>query len=150
MATISENLQTIKNSVSSIKQAISDKGGDVSGDITTWASVISGLNGGGSTDEEITFTGMASYSGSNITLTGLLSSKPELSPIFLILLYLGTSAEASRTLVSDISNTISVTINTAEPLMGNEIPGICLMHVTSGKIFPVTFIRQGNSGGSND
>ena len=48
MATISENLQTIKNSVSAIKQAISDKGGDVSGDISTWADAISGLSGGGS------------------------------------------------------------------------------------------------------
>jgi hypothetical protein len=48
MGTISENLQTIKNSVSAIKQAIIDKGGDVSGDITTWAGAIGGLSGGGS------------------------------------------------------------------------------------------------------
>ena len=40
MATISENLQTIKNSMDAIKQAIIDKGGDASGDITTWASAI--------------------------------------------------------------------------------------------------------------
>ena len=47
MATISENLQTIKSSMSAIKQAISDKGGDVSGDISTWAGSIGGLSGGG-------------------------------------------------------------------------------------------------------
>lgn len=47
MATISENLQIIKNSTDAIKQAIIDKGGTISGDITTWADVISGLSGGG-------------------------------------------------------------------------------------------------------
>ena len=46
MATISENLQTIKSSMSAIKQAISDKGGDVSGDISTWANTISNIEGG--------------------------------------------------------------------------------------------------------
>ena len=48
MATISENLQIIKNSTDAIKQAIIDKGIDVSGDITTWANAISGISGGGS------------------------------------------------------------------------------------------------------
>jgi hypothetical protein len=151
MATISENLQTIKNSVSAIKQAIIDKGGDVSGDITTWAGAIGGLSGGGSSpEEEITFSGSTLYNGSKITLTGILSSKPELSPIFLILLYLGTSIAASKLYVSDISSTLSATIDTGEPLFGNEIPGICLMHAVSGKIFPVTFIQQGVSGGGYD
>lgn len=40
MATISENLQIIKNSMDAIKQAIIDKGGEISGDITTWADAI--------------------------------------------------------------------------------------------------------------
>ena len=60
MATISENLQTIKNSTDAIKQAIIDKGGTIEGDITTWADAISGIEtggGGSSSDEEITFTG---------------------------------------------------------------------------------------------
>jgi hypothetical protein len=48
MATISENLQTIKNSTDAIKQAIIDKGGTIEGDITTWASAINGISGGGS------------------------------------------------------------------------------------------------------
>ena len=47
MATISENLQTIQSSMSAIKQAISDRGGDVSGDITTWANTIETMEGGG-------------------------------------------------------------------------------------------------------
>lgn len=40
MATIAENLQTIKDSTDAIKQAIIDKGGTISGDITTWAEAI--------------------------------------------------------------------------------------------------------------
>ena len=48
MATISENLQTIKDSTDAIKQAIIDKGGTIEGDITTWADAISGISGGGS------------------------------------------------------------------------------------------------------
>ena len=45
MATIAENLQIIKDSTDAIKQAIIDKGGNITGDITTWGSVISGLGG---------------------------------------------------------------------------------------------------------
>ena len=47
MATISENLQILKNSTDAIKQAIIDKGCTIEGDITTWASAISGISGGG-------------------------------------------------------------------------------------------------------
>lgn len=49
MATISENLQTIKNSTTAIKQAIIDKGGKISGNITTWADAISAIKSGGIT-----------------------------------------------------------------------------------------------------
>ena len=49
MATISENLQTIKTSTTAIKQAIIDKGGKISGDITTWADAINAIKGGGIT-----------------------------------------------------------------------------------------------------
>lgn len=48
MATIAENLQTIADSTSAIKQAIIDKGGTINGDITTWADAINGISGGGS------------------------------------------------------------------------------------------------------
>ena len=50
MATISENLQIIADSTAAIKQAIIDKGGEISGDITTWADAISGISGGGDLD----------------------------------------------------------------------------------------------------
>lgn len=46
MATISENLKTIKDSTMAIKQAILDKGGEV-GDLTTYASAIANLPSGG-------------------------------------------------------------------------------------------------------
>lgn len=48
MGTISENLQTIKNSTFAIKQAIVDKGGTINGDITTWANSIADIPSGGS------------------------------------------------------------------------------------------------------
>lgn len=50
MATISENLQIIKNSTDAIKQAIIDKGGTIEGDITTWADAIGGIESGGGSD----------------------------------------------------------------------------------------------------
>jgi hypothetical protein len=53
MATISENLQILKDSTDAIKQAIIDKGGAIDGDISTWANVISGLSGGGSDNLKI-------------------------------------------------------------------------------------------------
>lgn len=46
MATISENLKTIKDSTMAIKQAIIDKGGEV-GDLTTYADAIVNLPSGG-------------------------------------------------------------------------------------------------------
>ena len=50
MATISENLKTIKGSTMAIKQAIIDKGGEV-GDLTTYAEAIANLpSGGGDTN----------------------------------------------------------------------------------------------------
>ena len=49
MATISENLQTIKTSTDAIKQAIIDKGGKITGNITTWADAISAIESGGIT-----------------------------------------------------------------------------------------------------
>lgn len=50
MSTIQENLQTIADSTAAIKQAIIDKGGTINGDITTWASAISGIDTGGGND----------------------------------------------------------------------------------------------------
>lgn len=50
MATIAENLQTIKDSTDAIKQAIIDKGGTVEGDISTWAESIGNIISGGGTE----------------------------------------------------------------------------------------------------
>lgn len=47
MVTITENLQIIKNSIDSIKQAIIDKAGTIEGEITTWVNAISGIETGG-------------------------------------------------------------------------------------------------------
>lgn len=47
MATISENLQILKDSTDAIKQAIIDKGGTIEGDITTWADAIGNIQIGG-------------------------------------------------------------------------------------------------------
>ena len=79
MATIAENLQTIADSTSAIKQAIIDKGGTISGDITTWADAISGISGGsggsGESDEYI-FTGTVTYGMTSVTVTGNLNKTP--------------------------------------------------------------------------
>lgn len=73
MKTIAENLQILKDSTDAIKQAIIDKGGDVSGDISTWANSINNMN----VQEEITFV-VTQYTlnASVITLTGNLLSVP--------------------------------------------------------------------------
>lgn len=55
MATISENLQILKDSTDAIKQAIIDKGGTIEGDITTWADAISGIENGTSSKELLLF-----------------------------------------------------------------------------------------------
>ena len=68
MATISENLQIIADSVTSIKNAISEKGGDVSGDITTWADAIRGISGGGNDNIKILSFGGA---GSRVYIDGM-------------------------------------------------------------------------------
>lgn len=56
MATIAENLQTIKDSTEAIKQAIIDKGSTISGGLTTYADAIKNINsGGGSGGSSSTF-----------------------------------------------------------------------------------------------
>lgn len=152
MATISENLQILKDSTDAIKQAIIDKGGTIEGDITTWADAIGNIQtGGGSAEEEITFTGDVLHNGPKITLSGLLSSKPEVSNPYLVLLYLGVSIVAAKSYIGsiDISNTLTVTIDTQEPLIGNEIPAVCVVSPVTGKIIPVTFIQKSSGGSDN-
>lgn len=76
MATISENLQILKDSTDAIKQAIIDKGGTIEGDITTWANAINGISGG-SAEEEITFTGTILEEPGGLYIQGTIS--PDLS-----------------------------------------------------------------------
>lgn len=78
MATISENLQILKDSTDAIKQAIVDKGGTIEGDITTWADAIGNIQtGGGGAEEEITFTGTILEEPGGLYIQGIIS--PELS-----------------------------------------------------------------------
>lgn len=82
MATISENLQILKDSTDAIKQAIVDKGGTIEGDITTWADAIGNIQtggggGSGGAEEEITFTGTILEEPGGLYIQGTIS--PELS-----------------------------------------------------------------------
>lgn len=73
MSTISENLQTIKNSTDDIRQAILNKGGNITGDITTWAEAINGISGGG-TEYNIDYGQTENNKEIYNFLTGLLST----------------------------------------------------------------------------
>lgn len=157
MATISENLQTIKNSTDAIKQAIIDKGGTIEGDITTWASAINGISGGGSSDEEITFTGTLTWNMMDCTITGDLSSRPEgITSGSLAMVFKNSSGAVVMNHVGitlSIKN-LSITCNYDEPSMGTEIPALFIIYSSGyeNKIIPVKFIRTqgGLSGGSGN
>ena len=53
MATIAENIQTLKSIKSGIKQAITDKGGSVGNDFKTYAQAITNLPSGGGNEDLI-------------------------------------------------------------------------------------------------
>lgn len=147
MSTIAENLQTIKDSTDAIKQAIIDKGGAISGDITTWADAISGISGGGSAEEEITFTGTMTWDMMNCTITGDLSSRPSGASIASLCAafrnYTGVSSVANVSINVSIKN-ISLTCNYGEPAMGNNIPALFIVYISGSetKIVPVKFIQN--------
>lgn len=141
MATISENLQTIADSTAAIKQAIIDKGGTIEGDITTWASAISGISGGGS-DEEYVFTGTLGYSESTVTVTGNLNKVPDNGNINYLLALgcqLGGLCYDSHFIGSTDSYTL--TINFRDPLIGNEKPALCILNTdgSTNTVIPITF-----------
>lgn len=150
MATISENLQTIKNSTDAIKRAIIDKGGIIGGDITTWASAISGIDGGGgsSSDEEYIFTGTISYNTTAVTITGSLNKIPNVEPgrnyLLALGLYTGGLCYASNGIHSTGSYTLIVDFE--EPLSCNEKPVLCILNFDYSTckytIIPVKFEKE--------
>lgn len=66
MATIAENLQTIKNSFEAVKQAIIDKEGVIEGDITTWANAITKIPSDESLPTDIASSSEANESNAKI------------------------------------------------------------------------------------
>lgn len=152
MATITENLQIIKNSTDAIKQAIIDKGGTIDGDISTWANVISGLSSGGSSEEEYVFTGTISYNMTKATITGSLNKVPLGDSIRHYIVGLGYYTGGICTDRNYIMGTGPYTLNIdfEEPLMGAEIPAMLILSIDSSythTVTPVKFIQQ--SGGAD-
>lgn len=151
MATISENLQILKDSTAAIKQAIIDKGGTINGDITTWADAINGISGGGSSsEEEYIFTGTIIYDNlTDITITGSLNKSPytEYSSNHLLALCLytgGISYDSCE--INTVGNVgpYTLTIHFNEPLEGDEIPAICIVTKSYEKhtVTPVKFKKN--------
>ena len=140
MATISENLQILKDSTDAIKQAIIDKGGNIEGDISTWASAITGISGGGY-DEEYVFTGTHSYDGALVTITGNLNKVPVIGRNRLLALgwYAGGLCYASY-FISD-TGPYTLTINFEEPIDDSTIPAIGILNIVGSThtVIPVTF-----------
>lgn len=130
MATIQENLQTIADSTSAIKQAIIDKGGEITGDITTWAEAINGISGGGGSgdgDFENTFRGSAEINMIYYDIIGDLD-KPfeENGKVFAIGTYYGMYIiGSSNTLYANIDTSIDISISPDEPFM-EDIPFVLL------------------------
>ena len=151
MATISENLQILKDSTDAIKQAIINKGGDITGDITTWADAISGLNGEGSGNdtEEISFVGTMSQQVTSINLDGTLYAPESIRRGYLVMMdyymMLRTSTPSS---ITNSVTSLSMSLDYDEPLSGSETPVLILMYDLLGDEFGkwrsqiVPFIQQ--------
>lgn len=123
MATISENLQILKDSTDAIKQAIIDKGGTIEGDITTWADAISGIETGGSDGNtginSVDFYCNFSYSGTTLNVNGYFSNSDFLSQYdgycrLIMGFYNNATAVSGFTMVrTDNYNNISLSIYNA-------------------------------------
>lgn len=74
MATIAENIQTLRSIKSGIKQAITDKGGSVGNDFKTYAQAITNLpsGGGGGTENEdaLVMRTISEYSNDRVSVVG--------------------------------------------------------------------------------
>jgi hypothetical protein len=158
MATISENLQILKDSTDAIKQAIIDKGSTIEGDITTWASAINGISGGESTEEEITFRGTLTLNKTKIIIGGTLDSKPQHdSSLYFCAFGFTMDGIICKSQSIVMTNTINITLDMGEPIgnvgntnfliIGSNYSGRC-------PIWKVNFIENtsqgGNSGGSTN
>ena len=151
MATITENLQIIADSTAAIKQAIINKGGDVTGDITTWANAINGLSGGGeSSEEEITFRGTLTTNMTKIIINGTLDSKPlhDGSLYFCAFGFtMGGIICESQSIV--MTNTINITLDMGEPISSSgNINFLIIGFNYSGRcpIWKVNFIENTSQG----
>ena len=116
MATISENLQTIKSSMGAIKQAISDRGGDVSGDISTWAGAIGAISENDS-DEKITFTGTVTRENLTLHISGILNKTFDMTKCIVILTYSDAMVVKYTSLDVETSS-VEISVNLGAPVNG--------------------------------
>lgn len=157
MATISENLQTIKNSTDAIKQAIIDKGGTISGDITTWADAISGISGGGSDSGEtqptsnLILEGIKEVNGTIITYGGKLYNIPNFTAGYICINYASTGVVRFNyvNVTPDGADTlydISISLDANEPLSNaTECALYFYGYGSSSNIYPIKYIELGTN-----
>ena len=162
MSTIQENLQTIADSTAAIKQAIIDKGGNIEGDITTWASAISGIEtGGGSgnsgiTEEEIVFRGTKSSQATSVNIVGTLYAPENINRGYLVIMDYYMMLRTSYQHINSSITSINMSINYDEPLALNVSidPILILMYSLPGDTYGkwrakiVPFVSE--SGGSSN
>lgn len=141
MATISENLQILADSTAAIKQAIIDKGGTISGDITTWASAISELSGGNSENtEDITFTGSFIDEPGGVYISGVISQTfDSIKRVIALTQGDGSTVYGSTTLPLG-SNNVMLSLTTNSPI--SVVPSDVTMVITdvgggNGKIIKI-------------
>lgn len=146
MATIAENLQTIKDSVKDIKQAIIAKGGSISGDITTWASAINEISGGDSTEPEYIFTGTAIINGTNLDINGTLNKNPypefttEVCRMVVTLLDDATQAVVGSVFITPDNNVYNISLYLGQDMpVPKNIPMFLLTYTNSTQI---KFVQQ--------
>ena len=135
MSTIQENLQTIADSTTAIKQAIIDKGGTV-GDITTWASAISGLSSGGNIGdsgdsnggESIVFRGTMSLQPMGMNIAGTLFAPENIVRGHLVMMDYYMRIVTSFQFINSSTTTINLTLDYGEPILEYMNPILILMY----------------------
>lgn len=151
MATIEENLQTLKDSTDAIKQAIIDKGGDVSGDITTWAGAINEIeNNSGTSEPQYIFTGDINKTGTYMSIKGVLNQIPNTGINRLMVMMWGYTLMYTSTLVRNIEEYIDIILDMSgldvdDPIYQSK-PSLCILSQQTNYEFttiPVTFRSSG-------